>query len=110
VWGPEPIALGFIGAPLATAISFNLIAISSIAYGIFFVPSTAWHPLSRRSFTDLGILIRLGLAGVGLSFSRCHFPTLLTTYGRSQGKLRRSGGRGNLSLVSHLSLDSWNCL
>jgi len=69
VWGPEPIALGFIGAPLATAISFNLIAISSIAYGVFFVPSTAWHPLSRRSFTDLGVLVRLGLAGVGLSFS-----------------------------------------
>jgi MATE family multidrug resistance protein len=67
--------MGFIGAPLATAISFNLIAISSIAYGIFFVPSTAWHPFSRRIFTDLGILVRLGLAGVGLSFSRCHFPT-----------------------------------
>jgi len=69
VWGPEPIALGFIGAPLATAISFNLIAISSIAYGIFFVPSTAWHPFSRRSFTDLGILVRLGLAGVGQTAS-----------------------------------------
>src|SRR5258708_23467704 len=39
-WGPEPIALGFIGAPLATAISFNSMAISSIAYGIFFVPRT----------------------------------------------------------------------
>ena len=76
MWGPEPIALGFIGAPLATAISFNLIAISSIAYGIFLVPSTAWHPFSRRSFTDLGILVRLGLAGVGLYFSRRHFPTL----------------------------------
>jgi Na+-driven multidrug efflux pump len=23
VWGPEPIRLGFIGAPLATAIGFN---------------------------------------------------------------------------------------
>ena len=73
MWGPEPIALGFIGAPLATAISFNLIAIASLAYGVFFVPNTAWHPFSRRSFTDLGILIRLGLAGVGLSFSRYHF-------------------------------------
>ena len=68
--------MGFIGAPLATAISFNLIAISSIAYGVFFVPSTAWHPFSRRSFTDLGILVRLGLAGVGPSFSQCHYPIL----------------------------------
>jgi MATE family multidrug resistance protein len=80
VWGPEPIALGFIGAPLATAISFNLMAIASIVYGVFIVPSTAWHPVSRRSFTDLGILLRLGLAGIGLSFSRCHFPTFDTLW------------------------------
>ena len=40
-----------------------------------------------------------------MTFSYC-----LTPYGRSQGKLRQSGGRGNLSVVSHLSLDSWNCL
>ncbi|KAI0284705.1 MATE efflux family protein [Russula aff. rugulosa BPL654] len=69
VWGPEPIALGFIGAPLATAISFNLISISSIIYGIFFVPTTAWHPISRRSFTSLGVLVRLGLGGVGQTAS-----------------------------------------
>ncbi|KAI0305257.1 MATE efflux family protein [Multifurca ochricompacta] len=69
VWGPEPIALGFIGAPLATAISFNLISISSIIYGIFFVPNTAWHPLSRRSFTSLGVLVRLGLGGIGQTAS-----------------------------------------
>ena len=68
VWGPKPIALGFIGAPLATAISFNLISISSIVYGIFFVPNTAWHPISRRTFTSLGVLVRLGLGGVGLSY------------------------------------------
>lgn len=24
VWGPKPIRLGFVGAPLATAISFNM--------------------------------------------------------------------------------------
>ncbi|KAH9974781.1 multidrug/Oligosaccharidyl-lipid/Polysaccharide flippase [Lactifluus volemus] len=69
VQGPEPIALGFIGAPLATAISFNLISIASVVYGIFFVPSTAWHPFSRLSFTNLGILIRLGVAGIGQTAS-----------------------------------------
>jgi hypothetical protein len=78
VWGPEPIALGFIGAPLATAISFNLISIASIIYGIFFVPTTAWHPISRRSFTSLGVLVRLGLGGVGQSHRGIidHLPTL----------------------------------
>ncbi len=76
VWGPEPFALGFIGAPLATAISFNLISIASIVYGVFFVPSTAWHPFSRRSFTSLGVLVRLGLGGIGLSpiGARIHPP------------------------------------
>ncbi|KAI0764771.1 hypothetical protein C8Q74DRAFT_1205416, partial [Fomes fomentarius] len=65
VWGPDPIHLGFIGAPIATAISFNLISIVSIIYGGFFVPKTAWHPLSIRCFTSLGVLVQLGLSGVG---------------------------------------------
>ncbi|KAG0697233.1 MATE efflux family protein [Suillus ampliporus] len=69
VWGPEPVRIGFIGAPIATAISFNLISISSVIYGIFHVKRTAWHPISRRSFTGLGLLVRLGLAGVGQTAS-----------------------------------------
>ncbi|KAK7683105.1 hypothetical protein QCA50_013778 [Cerrena zonata] len=69
VWGPDAIRLGFIGAPIATAISFNLISIASIVYGVFYVPRTAWHPLSRRCFTSLGVLVQLGLAGVGQTAS-----------------------------------------
>ncbi|EIN09142.1 MATE efflux family protein [Punctularia strigosozonata HHB-11173 SS5] len=65
VWGPKPVRLGFIGAPIASAISFNLISLASIIYGAFFVPHTAWHPLSMRMFANLGILVQLGLAGVG---------------------------------------------
>ena len=65
VWGPEPVRLGFIGAPIATAVSFNLISILSIIYGVFYVPKTAWHPLSMRCFTSLGVLVQLGLSGVG---------------------------------------------
>jgi MATE family multidrug resistance protein len=65
VWGPEPIRLGFIGAPIATSVSYNLVSITSVIYGVFFVERTAWHPLSRRSFSSLGLLVQLGLAGVG---------------------------------------------
>lgn len=65
VWGPAPFNLGFKGAPLATAISFNLITLASIIYGVFFVPKTAWYPFSRRTFTGLGILVRLSISGVG---------------------------------------------
>ncbi|THH31443.1 hypothetical protein EUX98_g2769 [Antrodiella citrinella] len=69
VWGPDSVRLGFIGAPIATAISFNLISIASIIYGVFYVPKTAWHPISRRMFTSLGVLVQLGLAGVGQTAS-----------------------------------------
>ncbi|EIW77128.1 multidrug Oligosaccharidyl-lipid polysaccharide flippase [Coniophora puteana RWD-64-598 SS2] len=65
VWGPPALRLGFIGAPIATSISFNLVALASLLYGALFVDSTAWHPLSRRSFTSLGILVQLGLSSVG---------------------------------------------
>ncbi|KAJ7089340.1 MATE efflux family protein [Mycena belliarum] len=69
VWGPEPIRLGYIGAPIATAAAFNLVCIMNIIYGVFIAPRTAWQPISRRSFTSLGILVNLGLAGVGQTAS-----------------------------------------
>ncbi|KAG2140585.1 MATE efflux family protein [Suillus clintonianus] len=69
VWGPEPLRIGFIGAPIATSISLNLISISSVIYGIFYVERTAWHPISWRSFTGLSCLVKLGLAGVGQTAS-----------------------------------------
>lgn len=65
VWGPDPIRLGFIGAPIATAISLNLISFASLIYAIFIMPRTAWYPLSTRAFTNLGVLVSLGLAGTG---------------------------------------------
>ncbi|KAG6899440.1 hypothetical protein C0995_005955 [Termitomyces sp. Mi166 len=69
VWGPPSIRLGFIGAPIATAISFNLVSLMSIVYGVFYVPKTAWYPLGRRMFSSLGVLVHLGLAGVGQTAS-----------------------------------------
>ncbi|KAJ7138459.1 MATE efflux family protein [Mycena crocata] len=69
VWGPEPIRLGYIGAPIATACAFNLVCLMNIVYGVFIAPRTAWQPVSRRSFTSLGVLVNLGLAGVGQTAS-----------------------------------------
>ncbi|KAF9242288.1 MATE efflux family protein [Melanogaster broomeanus] len=65
VWGPDPVRLGFIGAPIATSISYNLISIASIIYGLFFVEKTAWHPISTRCFTSLGLLAKLSVGSVG---------------------------------------------
>ncbi|KZO98453.1 mate-domain-containing protein [Calocera viscosa TUFC12733] len=69
VWGPDPVRLGFKGAPLATAFSFNLMLVVFLIYGCFFAPKTAWCPISRRSFTRLGDLVSLGIAGVGMTVS-----------------------------------------
>ncbi|KAK7451018.1 ethionine resistance protein, variant 2 [Stygiomarasmius scandens] len=69
VWGPPAIRIGFIGAPLATSISYYIITISYIVYGVFFVPRTAWHPITVNGLRNLGLLAKLGLAGVGQTAS-----------------------------------------
>ncbi|KAG6836548.1 hypothetical protein H0H93_006855 [Arthromyces matolae] len=83
VWGPEPIRLGFIGAPVATITSYYLISIASFIYGRYFIPQTAWHPLSSKMFCDLGLLTGLGLSG---------------------RKLLRRGGRGSPTALACQSI------
>ncbi|KAI9569366.1 multidrug Oligosaccharidyl-lipid polysaccharide flippase [Boletus coccyginus] len=65
VWGPDSIRLGFIGAPIAISISYNLISIASVIYGVFFVEKSAWHPISTRCLTSLGPLAWLCLGSIG---------------------------------------------
>ncbi|KAF8954512.1 multidrug/Oligosaccharidyl-lipid/Polysaccharide flippase [Flammula alnicola] len=65
VFGPKSLRIGFIGAPIASALSFNLIALLFLLQGIFFEPRTAWQPLSYRMFSGLGVLVQLGFCGVG---------------------------------------------
>ncbi|KAF8699910.1 Multidrug oligosaccharidyl-lipid polysaccharide flippase, partial [Rhizoctonia solani] len=65
VWGPESVNAGFIGAPIASSLSFNLMAIISLVYARWFIPNTAFHPINRQCFREIGKLFRLGLSGVG---------------------------------------------
>ena len=60
-----PLGLSFRGAPIATAISFNLVAVTSLLYGYFFVPRTAWTPIGRGIWQGWGLLCQLGIAGIG---------------------------------------------
>lgn len=70
VWGPPAIRLGYIGAPISTAISINLVTIASVVYGVWFVPDrTAWYPLSKRMFHSLGVMVKLGVGGIGQTAS-----------------------------------------
>ena len=65
VWGPAPFNVGYIGAPLSTAISFNLIALATAVYIWLYDPRTAWHPLNRAQLMEgkqLRLLVKLGLA------------------------------------------------
>ncbi|KAJ4472762.1 hypothetical protein C8J55DRAFT_537163 [Lentinula edodes] len=61
--------LGSGAAPLATAISYNLVALGSVSLGwrIKNKMRPAWHPLSMRALhpTGLGTLLILGPGGVG---------------------------------------------
>ncbi|QRW20803.1 FAD-binding domain protein [Rhizoctonia solani] len=65
VWGPPAFRLGFIGAPIASSISFTLSAAIYVGYACVFVPKKAWHPIGRQSFRGLGTLYSLGLSGTG---------------------------------------------
>ncbi|KAH7882452.1 mate-domain-containing protein [Phlebopus sp. FC_14] len=65
----HPLGLSFPGAPLATALSFNLVSAASLAYAYFFVPRTAWHPIGPGMWTGWSVLWRLGLSGIGQTAS-----------------------------------------
>ncbi|KAJ3975025.1 mate-domain-containing protein [Lentinula raphanica] len=63
--------LGFDGAPLATSISYNLVALGRLRQFCDNKMRPAWHPLSMRALhpTGLGTLLTLGLGGVGQTAS-----------------------------------------
>ena len=63
VWGPDRFRLGFIGAPISTAISFNVMFLFSAIYCVFFAPRTAWGGFTTEMFRNLKPNIILGAAG-----------------------------------------------
>ncbi|KAG8713582.1 hypothetical protein FRC09_018555 [Ceratobasidium sp. 395] len=67
VWGPEPIGIGFIGAPVATSISVMLMSALYLVYAVFFASHKAWHQISIQALRSLPKLLGLALTGVGQS-------------------------------------------
>ncbi len=61
VWGPvDALRLGFVGAPLATAMSMNIMFLVSLVYAINFAPRDAWGGFSKGEW-----LSEVGLSCVG---------------------------------------------
>ncbi|KAG8713583.1 hypothetical protein FRC09_018556 [Ceratobasidium sp. 395] len=67
VWGPEPIRIGFIGAPVATSISLTLMSVLYVVYAVCFTSHKAWRRISTESFRSLPKLLSMALIGVGQS-------------------------------------------
>lgn len=63
VWDPA-VGLGFIGAPIAVAISTWLMAILLFLYVVFIDGRKCWGGLSYRIFQKWGVMIRLAIPGV----------------------------------------------
>ncbi|TPX38230.1 hypothetical protein SmJEL517_g00011 [Synchytrium microbalum] len=63
VWHPS-CALGFIGAPIATSITYWLMLFLLILYVVFVDGSEAWGGFSRKAFTNWASFLALAVPGV----------------------------------------------
>lgn len=65
VWSKHA-GLGFAGAPLATAISMNLMAVFTVGYCWLVAPRTGWGGFSKQILQDWGENWKLGVAGTAM--------------------------------------------
>ncbi|GAA5902694.1 hypothetical protein JCM6882_004044 [Rhodosporidiobolus microsporus] len=67
VWGPiDALRLGFIGAPIATVVSINVMLVVLVVYSVWHAPRDAWGGWNAHVMQDLGLNVKLGLAGVAM--------------------------------------------
>ncbi|GAA5877766.1 hypothetical protein JCM3774_000749 [Rhodotorula dairenensis] len=67
VVGPiDSIRLGFVGAPIASCVSINLMFLTMLLYSILRAPRDAWGGWTPNVLSGLGLNVKLGLAGVGM--------------------------------------------
>lgn len=69
VWLPPPVGRGFIGAPLASAISMDLMGFLLVVYSIIWAPKDAWPGFTKDAFRNWNVNISLGISGVLMSAS-----------------------------------------
>lgn len=64
VKGPDSVRLGFLGAPLASSLSYWLLFLILLCYAYCAGPRHAWAGVSWAIVQDLGEVWRFGLAGI----------------------------------------------
>jgi MATE family multidrug resistance protein len=69
---------GFIGAPIAVAITDNLMPLFLFLYVYFIDGSECWNGLTRRAFNNWGPMIRLALPGLLMVEAECLAFEVLT--------------------------------
>ncbi|KAI5994534.1 MATE efflux family protein [Pisolithus marmoratus] len=55
VWGPQPFRLGFIGAPIAASISYNVVAATFVVYGVLIRPKDRLASDHSQGIHELGL-------------------------------------------------------
>ena len=69
---------GFVGAPIAVAITDNLLPVCLFVYVYFVAGSECWNGFSRRSLQNWGPMIRLALPGLAMVEAECLAFEVLT--------------------------------
>lgn len=74
---------GFLGAPVAVAITRNLLPLLLFLYAYFINGHQCWHPLTWKAFRNWGPMIRLSLPGllmIETEFFAVEISTLAASY------------------------------
>ena len=69
VWSKSKANIGFLGAPAATAITMDLMALLGLLYCYLRAPRIGWYGWSTACFRNLGENWKLGVAGYAMTAS-----------------------------------------
>ncbi|KAJ5674398.1 uncharacterized protein N7477_004332 [Penicillium maclennaniae] len=101
--GIAKLEMGFVGAPIAVAITENLMPICLFTYAYFFVGSECWCGFTRRAFENWGPMIRLALPGLIMVEAECLAFEVLTLASSHLGTTELAAQ----SILSTISSITW---
>ncbi|KAJ9062447.1 ethionine resistance protein [Entomophthora muscae] len=94
-------SIGFIGAPISSAITIWFCAFMSIGYILFIDGEKAWGGFSLKAFSEWGPILRLGIPGV-LQICSEWWAYELLAFGASYISMNALAGHSAVSNISSL--------